>query len=157
MSAGVIQQIGTPREIYERPINKFVADFVGTTNFVEGRVTARDDSENGWVVATEIGPIRSVAVEPLNPGDDVVLSIRPEDIELTEARPDVDANVWQGIVDQKVFVGDASDFQVKVGNRTLLARTHPSLRTRIGEPIWAYVHAEKSVAMPAVDELKAAA
>jgi iron(III) transport system ATP-binding protein len=157
MCAGVIQQIGTPREIYERPINKFVADFVGTTNFVEGRVTAPDGGENGWLVATELGPIRSVAVEPLNPGDDVVLSIRPEDIELTEARPDVDANVWQGIVDQKVFVGDASDFQVKVGNRTLLARTHPSLRTRIGEPIWAHVHAAKSVAMPAVDELKAAA
>ena len=59
MCAGLIQQIGTPREIYERPVNKFVADFVGTTNFVEGRVTARDGNENRWVVATELGPIRS--------------------------------------------------------------------------------------------------
>jgi iron(III) transport system ATP-binding protein len=157
MDAGHIQQIGTPREIYERPLNKFVADFVGTTNFIDGTVTAPDAGSSGWVVASQIGPIHSVSVEALKAGDQVVLSVRPEDVELTEARPESPTNVWQGTVDQKVFAGDASDFQVKIGTRTLLARTHPSLRTRVGEPIWAHVKPEKSVAMLASAELQEAA
>ncbi len=157
MSAGHIQQIGTPRAIYERPHNKFVADFVGTTNFVDGTVTARDGGDTGWVVDTEIGAIRSTSVEPLKPGDRVVLSVRPEDVELTEARPEGEANVWHGSVDQKVFVGDACDFQVKINGRNLFARTHPSLRTKVGEPIWARVKPQKSVAMRASDELQSVA
>ncbi len=156
MEAGHIRQIGTPREIYERPINKFVADFVGTTNFVNGTVNVRGSGENRWVIDTDIGPIHCLAVEPLKTGDAVVLSARPEDVELTESRPDGEANVWQAIVDQKVFAGDVSDFQVKIGSRTLLARAHPSLRTRVGDPIWVRIKSEKSVAMPASAELAAA-
>ena len=50
-----------------------------------------------------------------------------------EVKPAGD-NVWQGRVDQKVFLGEAVDFQVKVGPRTLLSRRHPTLRTKVGEP-----------------------
>jgi iron(III) transport system ATP-binding protein len=157
MDAGHIQQIGTPREIYERPLNKFVADFVGTTNFIDGTVTARDAGGSGWIVESEIGPIHSVSVEALKAGDQVVLSVRPEDVELTETRPDAELNRWHGRVDQKVFVGDACDFQIKIGGRMLFARSHPSLRTKVGEPIWARVKPEKSVAMPASRELLEAA
>src|SRR3954471_9114070 len=131
MSEGHIQQIGTPREIYDRPINKFVADFVGTTNFIEGTVAANGSGENAYLVQTEIGPIQSIAVDALRVGDRVVLSIRLEDLELSERKPDC-ANLLQGTVHQKVFLGDNLEFQVKFGERVLQARVHPSLTTKVG-------------------------
>ena len=139
MSEGRIQQIGTPREIYDRPRNRFVADFVGTTNFIDGEVLARGR------VRTGIGEIEIAPGEELRAGERVVLSVRPEDVELSEARAE-GANVWEARVDQKVFLGEYNDFQVKIGERLLLSRCHPSLRTRVGEAIFVRLHAEKCVA-----------
>ncbi len=150
MNLGRIQQIGSPRDIYERPQNQFVADFVGTTNFVDGTVIDKGLVEGAYVIDTELGPLHSHSVEAVRVGDKVVLSIRPEDVELTEAQPaDIRVNAWHAMVDQKVFLGEAQDFQVKVGERTLLARTHPTVRTPIGQRVWARVDPNKSVAMPA--------
>ena len=73
----------------------------------------------------------------------------PEDVELYEAEPpreDGD-NVCTGTVAAKVFLGDYLDFQVKVGDSTLLARVHPSLRTPAGDPINVRMRAEKCVAL----------
>ena len=57
MNEGRIQQIGTPRDIYERPRNQFVADFVGSTNFLDGTVAAARRGRTATVVRTEIGEI----------------------------------------------------------------------------------------------------
>jgi iron(III) transport system ATP-binding protein len=157
MNAGRIQQIGAPREIYERPQTKFVADFVGTTNFVDGVVRARDAEDGYYVIDTELGALRSLSVDTVNVGDKVILSIRPEDLRLSEQKPDSTLNVLHAVADQKVFLGEAMDWQLKVGARTLLSRTHPSIRTPIGQPLWAQIDASKCVAMPAAAELKAAA
>jgi iron(III) transport system ATP-binding protein len=156
MNEGRIQQIGPPRDIYERPRNQFVADFVGSTNFVDGAVLAKEPAEHEYTIDTEIGPVRSFSMEPLAAGERVVLSIRPEDVVLCERKPD-GVNVWHGRVDQKVFLGDIVDFEVKIGERIVLSRMHPSLRTPIGDPIWAQVSPEKSVAMRASDALREAA
>ena len=136
MHEGRIQQIGTPREVYESPANPFVADFVGNSNFIEGRVIA------GCAVRTEIGDVKVRGVQEMRVDDAVALSVRPEDVELAEVRPGGD-NVWEGRVEQKVFLGEAIDFQVKVGSRTLLSRRHPTLRTRVGEPIYVQLDPEK--------------
>ena len=157
MNAGRIQQIGSPREIYERPQSQFVADFVGTTNFVDGTVLARDAEDGYYAIQTELGTLRSLSVDTVAVGDKVVLSIRPEDVRLNESRPEATHNVLQGVIDQKVFLGEALDWQLKVGGRTLLSRTHPSIFTKIGESVWAHIDAAKCVAMPAAAELKKAA
>ena len=66
----------------------------------------------------------------------MLISVRPEDSRLSEApRPAPDVNLLQGTVDIKVFLGELIDFQVKVGERTLMARAHPSLKTEIGGTI----------------------
>ncbi|MGB8930071.1 MAG: ABC transporter ATP-binding protein [Anaeromyxobacteraceae bacterium] len=157
MNQGHIQQIGTPRQIYERPVNQFVADFVGTTNFLDGIVVGPDSVENMYVIDTEIGRLRSHAAEPMRAGDKVSLSVRPEDVELFETQPEDSAALpMKGLVDQKVFLGEAMDFRVKVGDRILLSRVHPSVRTPIGDPIWARIQPGKSVAM-AADEMPVAA
>src|SRR3954468_20307026 len=61
MSEGRIQQIGSPREIYDRPINSFVADFVGSTNFLDGAVLGADGVESHYRVRTEIGDVTVLA------------------------------------------------------------------------------------------------
>jgi len=149
MNEGRIQQIGSPRAIYERPNNAFVADFVGSTNFLDGSVLGPDETNGHYRVRTEIGDLSVLATESFRADDKVLISVRPEDVELTEARPQAATNVREGIVDQKVFLGEVLDFQVKLGNRILLSRQHPSLRTPIGNPIFIQLDPEKCVALRA--------
>jgi len=145
MNEGRILQIGTPRDIYERPANQFVADFVGNTNFIDGVVRVVTPS-NDVCVSTEIGDLKVQTDLELRADERVAISVRPEDVELTEDRP-LGANVWEGCVDQKVFLGEAVDFQVKVGARTLLSRRHPTLRTKVGDAIFVQLNPEKCVVL----------
>ncbi len=148
MTEGRIQQVGSPRDIYERPRSQFVADFVGSTNFLDGSVLGPDGAEGRYRIRTEIGDVCVQGGEALRADDKVLLSVRPEDVELAESRPE-GANVWEGRVDQKVFLGECVDFQVRLGERTLLSRRHPSLRTPIGNPIFVQLDPEKCVALRA--------
>ena len=149
MNEGRIQQIGTPREVYERPGSPFVADFVGSTNFLDGSVLGPDSAEGRYRVRTEIGDLTVLATEPLKADDRVLLSVRPEDVELSESRPTAATNVREGKVDQKVFLGEVLDLQIKVGERTLLSRQHPSLRTPIGNSIFVQLDPDKCIALKA--------
>jgi iron(III) transport system ATP-binding protein len=145
MHEGRIQQIGSPRDIYERPATQFVADFVGSSNFIDGTVTG-PAPDGSVIVRTEIGDVTVRALQTLAADERVAVSVRPEDVDLTEDRP-AGANVWEGRVDQKVFLGEAVDFQVKVGTRTLLSRRHPTLRTKIGDAIFVQLDPEKCVVL----------
>jgi iron(III) transport system ATP-binding protein len=149
MNEGRIQQVGSPRDVYERPASAFVADFVGSTNFLDGSVLGPENEAGHYRVRTEIGDVSVRATEPLRADDKVLLSVRPEDVGLVEAKPDEPVNVWEALVDQKVFLGEVVDFQVKLGNRMLLSRQHPSLRTPIGHPIYVKLDPEKCVALRA--------
>ena len=142
MHEGRIQQIGRPRDVYERPANQFVADFVGNTNFLDGVAVA------GGRVRTELGDLVVGADQAWRPDDRVVVSVRPEDVQLSELRPAGD-NVWEGRVAQKVFLGEAIDFRVTVGPRELLSRQHPTLRTPVGGVIFVRLDPDKCVVLKA--------
>ena len=144
MNAGRIEQTGTPREIYERPRNQFVADFIGSTNFLEARVLARDG--DFYQVSSQIGGMKVLATDALAADEIVTISVRPEDIELTEIRKDGE-NTWEGTVYQKVFLGESVDFVVAVGEHHLQCKAHPSLRTRVDETIYMKADPEKCVAL----------
>jgi len=144
MNAGRIEQIGSPREIYERPHNQFVADFVGSTNFLEARVLAREG--DFYRVSSQIGGMKVLATDPLATDEIVTISVRPEDIELSEQKND-GPNVWEGTVYQKIFLGESVDFVVTVGEHQLQCKAHPSLRTRVEEAIYLRADPEKCVAL----------
>jgi iron(III) transport system ATP-binding protein len=148
MNDGFIVQIGTPREIYEQPANQFVADFVGQTNFVNGTVTAVEGTGR-CRVQTAVGELKVYAPDSVSRDTPVVVSVRPEDLELSERdiAPAADENVIRATVYAKDFLGEYLDFQVKVGDVVLQARAHPSLRTPTGEPIFVRMRAEKCVAI----------
>jgi iron(III) transport system ATP-binding protein len=149
MNDGFIVQIGTPRQIYEQPANQFVADFVGQTNFVGGTVMTVDHVSGRCLVKTALGDLKVHAGEGIVRDASVVVSVRPEDLELsvreiTAAEGD---NVIRALVHAKDFLGEYLDFHVKVGDVVLQARAHPSLRTPTGDPIYVRMQAEKCVAI----------
>jgi spermidine/putrescine ABC transporter ATP-binding subunit len=82
MRNGVIEQIGAPRAIYERPRNQFVAGFLGASNFVDGTVIAANG--RGKAVASAAGPVPA-AVDTLAIGSQVRLAIRPERVRVIDA------------------------------------------------------------------------
>ena len=145
MNEGRIIQVGSPREIYENPRSRFVADFIGRTNLLEARVVSADGAGN-CRVATVLGELHAQSTDSLRAGDTVALSVRPEDIELFEQRPQ-GPNVSSGTVSAKVFLGDTVDFQVSVGATLLLARAHPTLRTPVGDQVFMQISSEKCVAL----------
>ena len=157
MNEGRVVQIGAPRTIYDRPHNRFVADFIGTSNFIDGTVLGYDSQHSLWQVRTPIGDLQVSAEAQLQAGAHVTVSIRPEDVLLSEEEAPAGRllNTCSGMVDQKVFLGDFVDFQVKVGDTILLSRAHPSLRTPIGDKINVRMEPLKCVALP--DEATAAA
>jgi iron(III) transport system ATP-binding protein len=154
MNEGRIVQQGSPRDVYETPRTRFVADFVGTTNFLEGRVSgaasAAGAQEAGtYRVRTALGEFAAQAAEALAPGAAVVLSIRPEDVQLFEARPPEDGtNVCEGTVETRVFLGECVDFEIRVGGQRLLARAHPSLKTGVAQRIFLRLNPDKCMALP---------
>jgi ABC-type Fe3+/spermidine/putrescine transport system ATPase subunit len=105
MRQGEVIQYGTPWEIYYTPRSVFVADFVGTANFLRGRIR---EVEPLWFTLEFEG--RTIRVESpgksLRPGEEAVLSIRPEAIQMTNMPPDGQAsNVLEGVVRTHTFVG----------------------------------------------------
>ncbi len=159
MNEGRIVQVGTPREIYEHPRTKFVADFIGTTNFIDGTVLGMDTATGRWNVRTPAGDMLVHAVQTLAPNMAVTVSIRPEDVEVFEEAAPAGSglNTTSGMVDQKVFLGDFVDFQIKIGEFTLLSRAHPSMRTPIGDKIHVRMNPEKCVAIPDISSARNAA
>ncbi len=151
MSEGRIVQIGTPREIYERPKTRFVADFIGSTNFLDGKLLAREAATGYWTAATALGTMRVTAGEGFSEGGTVAISIRPEDVDISIAEPQAGEplNVVRGIVDQMIFLGDVLDLKVRVGDRLLQARAHPTAGVSEGSVAVLRIQPEKCIAISA--------
>ena len=102
MSAGELQQLGAPREIYEHPRNMFVADFIGDTNLLEVSV----DKIEGGRVQCHIGGGHQLicdAIEGVNVGAKVHLSVRPERLVLSDQESD--GNSLRGTVTENIYIG----------------------------------------------------
>ena len=120
MNRGRIEQIGTPREIYRQPRTAFVADFIGTTNFVDGTITAID----GDLVTVDVLGQSLVAPAPpreLSVGEGIKLVLRPEAIELVE-----DGGQYEGVVRWSSYMGSLVEYEIEVaGQRLLVTDTDP--------------------------------
>ncbi|MBW3619291.1 MAG: ABC transporter ATP-binding protein [Actinobacteria bacterium] len=149
MNGGNIEQIGKPRDIYERPSSKFVAGFIGTTNFLEGRVGRREPG-NVYVVSTPTGEIRTRSEADLPVGTDVILSIRPEHIGLAPADTGVPGpNTWRGRVETRAFLGESVDHLVHVGERRLQVRCPTTVSIAPGNDVLLEFPADLTSIIPA--------
>jgi iron(III) transport system ATP-binding protein len=146
MRAGEIVQLGKPRDIYENPQNKFVAEFIGTSNFIDGTVKTR--SGERYVVETLDGRLTLDAALDVPPGTEVVVSIRPEAVMLTTERPLDAVNVWEGNVTTRAFLGDAVDHVVSVGKRDIRARCLPHISHAPGTSVYMQMDPAKLSLVP---------
>src|SRR6202035_3040584 len=80
MNEGRVVQVGTPKEIYGQPRNNFVAEFIGTTNFIPGEVLGPGGETGSYAVRTTSGDLIVAAPRALDRGEKILLSIRPEDV-----------------------------------------------------------------------------
>jgi iron(III) transport system ATP-binding protein len=134
MSFGKIVQEGTAREIYHQPATRFVADFIGTTNFLEAEVLG-PAADGSMRLRTAAGDIQARCPEGVRAGESVSISIRPENIRVS-AEPISAPNVLQGLLEQQVFLGESLDCRVRVGGAVLLCREHPTVRLHRDDAVW---------------------
>ena len=118
MSQGVALQVGDANDIYEHPNCKFVADFIGETNFLDGEV-AEQDGGKVRVTLGSGGSIWAVAPEPVARGAGVSVIVRPEKMQLHPANGSADAqggNRLAGRVTSIVYIGTDTHYGVTLPN-----------------------------------------
>jgi iron(III) transport system ATP-binding protein len=139
MRDGVIEQMGTPNEIYDLPRNTFVADFVGSANLIRGR--HRPDLERDGLVALETaaGDIVHGTAFGRRVGTEALLSIRTVHVRLSRARPAGALNVWPATVRRRVFQGDFTQYHVDWSGRSLVIREVATDPVAEGETVFLVV------------------
>ncbi|HET9162127.1 MAG TPA: ABC transporter ATP-binding protein [Solirubrobacterales bacterium] len=137
MNNGLVEQLASPREVYERPATRFVADFIGTTNIIAGAARAA----GGDAVLDLGGDSRVVvAMDGRSIGDEVVVTVRPEKIALSKSRVDADCMV-SGRVAEVVYQGTFTAYAVDTphGERLLCHRLNledASDVATVGDQVW---------------------
>jgi len=133
MDEGVIRQVGEPREIYEAPNSRYVADFIGSVNLFEGKAgPAAPDLMR--VETGDLGPVVVPPVEALVQGQNIWLAIRPERISLGRSRPEGRGNVVEGVVEDLAYGGHLTAYRVRLDNGRVISVTQ-SNRLRDEDPI----------------------
>jgi iron(III) transport system ATP-binding protein len=149
MNKGRIEQIGKPRDVYQKPASKFVAGFIGTTNFVEGRID-RTESGGVHVVSTANGELRARSDASLPTGTDVIVSIRPEFIGLVAADEGVRGpNTWMGRVETRAFLGESVDHMVHVGDQRIQVRCPTTVSIPAGVEVYLDFPLDQTSVIPA--------
>ena len=156
MRDGNISQFGKPTDVYEQPATRFVADFVGTTNFIDG-VFEGPSADGRPTVRTPAGTLAVSRAERLQAGQPCSVSVRPEHLTLaaqSEARRSPDngpSNDWDAVVRTRLFMGEFMDYQLEVDGVLLRCRTGVSQRWSTGKPVAVSIPPEHCVALPLED------
>ncbi|MEO8136324.1 MAG: ABC transporter ATP-binding protein, partial [Betaproteobacteria bacterium] len=122
MHGGHIEQIGSPGEIYNYPRTAFVADFVGSSNLISGRL--RPDLAQEGLIALEAdgGNILHGVAHGRAPGPEPVMSVRTVHLQLSATPPAAPVNVWPVVIKRAIFLGDLTQVHVDWGGRELVIR-----------------------------------
>ncbi|HEX5149090.1 MAG TPA: ABC transporter ATP-binding protein [Candidatus Limnocylindrales bacterium] len=141
MRDGLIQQLGDPTELYERPVNRFVADFIGSSNFMAGTVEAIDAATGRVIVRSDRGlALRGWVTDPeARPtvGQAVTVVTRPERLEVLRQEADGTAPGWTAVtgrIRQGTYLGDQTEFRVQTdGAGELIVRRQNALGAGDGQ------------------------
>jgi spermidine/putrescine transport system ATP-binding protein len=168
MRDGRIQQMGDPSELYERPVNRFVADFIGTSNFIKATVVGTDAATHRATVRTSPAP-RSGDSQELTmrgtvtasgamptAGNDVIVAVRPERVEVVPAATDMAAaegwTVVPGRLRQGTYLGDQTEYRIEtdavgelVARRQNAAGAGNALGVGPGDPVLVRWHEEANL------------
>jgi len=150
MDAGNIVQVGVPEEIYKKPANRFVADFIGTTNFIPGEITDVPKDQNLVHVKTEFGQeilCRMFDSTAAVTNQKVHVSIRPEDIEVFTKPPEGRDNLFKGVIQHRAYLGNFLYFFVNVDSTMIRVQVAYDVRQKEGEELFLFLNPEKCIAL----------
>jgi ABC-type Fe3+/spermidine/putrescine transport system ATPase subunit len=148
---GSLLQIGPPQELYERPASRFIADFIGINNLLDGRVESVDGG-SALRVATQVGTLTVGTAHRLGAGDRCVVCVRPENARL---RPDggPETNRVDGKVAFAAYLGNTIRYDVDVGRGIALKvdvrDTAGGRELPLGTPVTVAIPASGALAIPA--------
>jgi len=121
MKNGLIEQVGSPIEIYERPANEFIAAFVGYVNFMDGRIESINQSTRDTVVSTPYGKFEiTLEQDDIRTGDDVLMVIRPESVSLSIDCKQGGRNVLCGNLKSYMYAGSLAKCTVMIGEKKMI-------------------------------------
>ncbi|MEA2990523.1 MAG: putrescine transport system ATP-binding protein [Alphaproteobacteria bacterium] len=140
MNAGRLVQVAPPPELYEQPNSRWVADFIGDVNLIEGRVV--DVNAGATVVeSASAGRVRAVAAPDVRAGDTVWVALRPEKVRLAHAQPPAASdrttseNCVAGRVVNIAYLGDLSIYQVRLDSGVLMKAATANLTRLVERPV----------------------
>jgi spermidine/putrescine transport system ATP-binding protein len=156
MSQGRALQIGAPTEIYERPNCRFVADFIGETNFLEGAVIQVEAGRALVDVKAEGLQVLGLAQGDLHAGQPVSVSVRPEKIRLVSDRPQLNANCFPARVQDVAYIGSdtrvivrlTKSLTLSVWEQNKISTLDPEAYFTRGEEIWLTWLPENALVLP---------
>jgi putative spermidine/putrescine transport system ATP-binding protein len=135
---GRLEQVGAPRELYHRPNNRFVADFVGEASFVEGIVCDVNSSTAAALQVAEGFVAAFVPTTPVTQGQIASLMVRPEVVRPASDRPDAENRVT-GVIEDVIYIGEYTRYKLSLpGGQTLLmkqASNHGTIQFEVGEAV----------------------
>ncbi|MFC5068966.1 ABC transporter ATP-binding protein [Flaviflagellibacter deserti] len=151
MHGGRLQQYGTPDEVYRRPTNKTVADFMGIVNFVPA---AAKRLASGALIANVAGVDIDVSVPAgVADGDPLDVAVRPENVDLarsSDGRPGL-----TGTVTEETFLGNIVEYWVELASGPAIrVQAHPTERFNVGETVHAQIRAGECSAFPRTEPTK---
>lgn len=121
LDSGRIAQVGTPLEVYRRPRTRLVADFIGRTNFIPGKLVGFEDGLA--LVGTPLGILAGTFADPqakLAAGTPVTVSIRPECFQLHGEQTDAAVkNAFKGVLGKSIYLGESAQHELLVGENVL--------------------------------------
>jgi iron(III) transport system ATP-binding protein len=151
MDSGNVVQIGAPQEIYEKPANRFVADFIGTMNFISGEVVQVLHGTDAIYVRTEFSEkmlCKTPAITAATPGEKVYASIRPEDVEVFAEPPQARENLFKGTIVHKAYLGNFLYFFVSVNGTMVRVQVPHHLPQEEGQELYLFLNPEKCMILP---------
>ena len=148
MESGNVVQIGTAQEIYAKPANKFVADFIGTMNFMPAEVVEVLPDAAGVHVRTEFSDKILCMISgntATSAGEKVYASIRPEDVEVFTEPPQTRENLFKGTIAHRAYLGNFLYFFVDVNETMIRVQVPHHLPQVEGQELYLYLNPQKCV------------
>lgn len=150
MNGGVLEQIGTPEEIYDQPKSKFVADFIGESNILEGLVTKTEGS--AITVGTECGNV-CITTDEFKDDEFIYVCVRPENMKYS--RTPVDGFTMQGVVKEHIYVGNIIKTIIALPNgaEIKVSKFASHDLEEIGTVLYLYWNPDNAVAIKRKDDI----
>ncbi|MBI3068745.1 MAG: TOBE domain-containing protein, partial [Betaproteobacteria bacterium] len=145
MREGTIEQVGSARELYRFPANRFVADFIGVATFLDGTIVRKDGGDKALVRLAGGIELWSASAAPHPEQRDVTVSLRPENVALSQSRPE-GPNVLTGTILYESFLGGHTEYVVDVGGFHLKSRSLDDLA--VGSRVFASIDPQKVICLP---------